>query len=137
MLQIKKLSWLPMTLTFLSLLIFSSTYALPNPAATLCASFGYTIKDGNCVFPDNSQCEQWAFWRGECGKQYHICTLSNGTIQTLEKTQTPVCVIEGKLFTWTLSNQDNADKWTVKLQPISEETSVKDASLSLTKPASA
>ena len=137
MLQIQKAHWLSIVRSFLGLLLFSSVNALPNPAATLCASLGYTIKDACCLFPDNSQCDQWAFWRGECGKQYHICTLNNGSIETLEKTQTPVCNIDGKLFTWTLSNQDSAEKWDVKLQPASEDPSVKDTSLSLTRPTSA
>ena len=124
MLQIQKAPRSSTTLAFLGPLLFTFASALPNPAATLCASSGYIIKEGNCVFPDNSQCDQWAFWRGECGKQYHVCTLSNGTIQTLEKTQTPVCDIDGKLFTWTLSNQDSTEKWIIKLQPVSEDPSV-------------
>ena len=136
MFQKQKALWTSTIPALLSLLI-SSASALPNPAATLCVSLGYTIKDNNCVFPDYSQCDQWAFWRGECGKQYHICTLRNGTIQTLEKTQTPVCDIDGELFTWTLSNQDNAEQWIVKLQPISDDSSVKDAPHYQTKPASA
>jgi len=49
---------------------------LPNPAAAYCEEQGYTLEtrtsaDGGqysvCVFPDGSECEEWAFYRGECG----------------------------------------------------------------------
>ena len=126
MTQIKKPRWLSTTLSILGLSLFSQALALPNPAATLCASSGYTIKDGNCLFPDGSMCDQWAFWKGECGKRYHICTLHEGSIQTLEKSQTPICNIDGKLFTWTLSNQIDDDKWSVQLKPLNQEDSLEN-----------
>ena len=48
---------------------------LPNPASKYCADQGYKleIRDeaggqvGYCLFPDGSECEEWAFFRGECG----------------------------------------------------------------------
>jgi putative hemolysin len=48
---------------------------LPNPASAYCEEQGYTLEmrtdeDGTygvCVFPDGSECEEWAFYRGECG----------------------------------------------------------------------
>jgi putative hemolysin len=48
---------------------------LANPASVHCIEQGYTLQmleaeDGGqfgvCVFPDGSQCEEWAFFRGEC-----------------------------------------------------------------------
>ena len=48
---------------------------LANPASVYCEEQGYTLelrKDeeggmyGVCVFPDGSECEEWAFFRGEC-----------------------------------------------------------------------
>jgi hypothetical protein len=47
---------------------------LPNPASTYCEEQGGTleIRDeaggqvGYCVFDDGSECEEWAFMRGEC-----------------------------------------------------------------------
>lgn len=48
---------------------------LPNPASVYCEEQGGTLdfrydEDGNqygiCVFEDGSQCEEWAFFRGEC-----------------------------------------------------------------------
>ena len=48
---------------------------MPNPAAVFCKQKGYryemvTAADGsqsaNCIFPDGSKCEEWAYFRGEC-----------------------------------------------------------------------
>jgi putative hemolysin len=48
---------------------------LPNPAATYCEEQGYeyeirTEADGSqsgvCIFTDGSQCDGWAYYRGEC-----------------------------------------------------------------------
>lgn len=51
---------------------------LANPAAVYCAEMGYeyrieTTKEGQkgiCVFPDKTECEEWAFFRGECGQRW-------------------------------------------------------------------
>ncbi len=49
---------------------------LPNPAAAYCEEQGYTheirtaadgSQSGVCIFPDGSECDEWAFFRGECG----------------------------------------------------------------------
>jgi putative hemolysin len=49
---------------------------MPNPASVHCEQNGnsrecHTAADGSqsevCVFPDGSTCEQWAYFRGECG----------------------------------------------------------------------
>jgi putative hemolysin len=48
---------------------------LPNPASKNCADQGYrleirTAADGSqtgyCIFPDGTECEEWAFFRNEC-----------------------------------------------------------------------
>ena len=48
---------------------------LPNPAAAYCEEQGGTVDvrsdaEGNqygiCVFEDGSECDEWAFFRGEC-----------------------------------------------------------------------
>jgi putative hemolysin len=48
---------------------------LPNPASVFCQEKGGQLKiardaagneSGLCLFPDGSQCEEWAFFRGEC-----------------------------------------------------------------------
>jgi len=49
---------------------------MPNPASVYCEQNGYeleirTADDGSqsgvCVFPDGSTCDEWAYYRGECG----------------------------------------------------------------------
>jgi len=49
---------------------------LPNPASAYCEQQGYkpeirTAEDGSqsgaCIFPDGSECDEWAYFRGECG----------------------------------------------------------------------
>jgi Tol biopolymer transport system component/putative hemolysin len=47
---------------------------MPNPASKFCEDKGYqvAIRDeaggqvGYCIFPDGTECEEWAFYRGEC-----------------------------------------------------------------------
>ena len=47
---------------------------MPNPASVHCEEQGGTVdmrtsdagQYGVCVFPDGSECEEWAFFRGEC-----------------------------------------------------------------------
>ena len=49
---------------------------MPNPASVNCTQNGnkleiHTAADGSqsgvCVFPDGSTCDEWAYFRGECG----------------------------------------------------------------------
>jgi hypothetical protein len=49
---------------------------MPNPASVYCEQNGNTLEirtadDGSqygiCVFPDGSPCDEWAYYRGECG----------------------------------------------------------------------
>lgn len=49
---------------------------MPNPASTYCVEQGFvseirTADDGSqtgyCIFPDDSECDEWAYFRGECG----------------------------------------------------------------------
>lgn len=52
---------------------------LANPASTFCTSNGYKLEIksnsdgsqyGTCVFTDGKECEEWAFYRKECGMEY-------------------------------------------------------------------
>lgn len=54
---------------------------LPNPASVYCEQNGnkleiVTAADGSqsgiCVFPDGSSCDEWAYYRGECGPAVQI-----------------------------------------------------------------
>jgi hypothetical protein len=49
---------------------------MPNPASVYCKEKGNKLEfrtaadgsqNGICVFPDGSTCEEWAYFRGECG----------------------------------------------------------------------
>ena len=49
---------------------------IPNPASVYCEQQGNTLEiqtaddgsqSGVCVFPDGSTCDEWAYFRGECG----------------------------------------------------------------------
>ncbi len=51
---------------------------MPNPSSAYCEKSGYKLiikkapvgEYGVCVFPDGSECEEWTFYRGECGEKY-------------------------------------------------------------------
>ncbi len=65
---------------------------MPNPASVYCEQQGNkleirTAADGSqsgiCVFPDGTSCDEWAYFRGECGME----TLENPKLnQTAEPT---------------------------------------------------
>ena len=49
---------------------------IPNPASVYCTDQGGRLEirtdasggqQGICVFTDGSECDEWAFFRGECG----------------------------------------------------------------------
>ena len=59
----------------------TSQAAVPNPASVYCEQQGNrleirTTTDGGqygmCIFPDGSECDEWAYFRGEC----HVGTVS-------------------------------------------------------------
>ena len=63
---------------------------LANPASTYCAALKYDLQirsdasgaqTGYCVFPDKTECEEWAFFRGECGQAKSLCGQNGGTIK--------------------------------------------------------
>jgi len=68
----------------------SAEAGIPNPASVYCEQNGnkleiQTAADGSqsgvCIFPDGTTCDEWAYFRGECGME----TLENPKInQTTE-----------------------------------------------------
>lgn len=49
---------------------------MPNPASVYCEQHGNTFKiqtaadgsqSGLCIFPEGTSCDEWAYYRGECG----------------------------------------------------------------------
>jgi putative hemolysin len=65
---------------------------MPNPASVYCEQNGNKLEintaadgsqNGICVFPDGSTCDEWAYFRGECG----VATQNNPTLPpTIEAT---------------------------------------------------
>lgn len=63
--------------------LFALVAGVINPAAVYCEKQGYNLTNiqtivaqesySYCVFPDRTMCEEWAFFRGECGEQYTSC----------------------------------------------------------------
>ena len=56
---------------------------LPNPASVYCEQNGNTLEirtaadgsqSGVCVFLDGSSCDEWAYYRGECGPTVVVAT---------------------------------------------------------------
>lgn len=53
---------------------FESPIGMPNPASKFCEEQGNKLEmrtdtagtTGYCIFPDGTECEEWAFFRGEC-----------------------------------------------------------------------
>jgi len=57
----------------------SDQVRIANPASVYCVDSGYTLEirtntDGGqygvCIFTDGNECEEWAFFRRECGVRY-------------------------------------------------------------------
>src|SRR3954470_5661472 len=55
---------------------------VPPPAAQYCKQLGYTLVDSTCTFPDGTTCEQWAFYRGECGHSHSYCNQHGGSVSS-------------------------------------------------------
>ena len=83
------------------------TPSMANPASQFCVEQGYQseIRDeaggqvGYCLFPDGSECEEWAFFRGECAPAGE----SQATPAGLANPASENCVAVGG--TWTIENR--------------------------------
>ena len=69
---------------------------MANPASAYCEQEGYeveirTAEDGSqagyCIFPDGSECDEWEYYRGECGPTK--LTVGQLVIETYELTDSP------------------------------------------------
>lgn len=58
----------------------ASTPGTANPATLYCAALGNEAGGEQCRFSDGTSCEQWAFYRGECGQAHSFCNLHGGTV---------------------------------------------------------
>ncbi|MCB9134419.1 MAG: DUF333 domain-containing protein [Anaerolineales bacterium] len=61
---------------------------LPNPASVYCEQNGNTLEivtaadgsqSGRCIFPDGSTCNEWAYYRGECGPATQVSSTPSET----------------------------------------------------------
>ncbi len=59
----------------------SDNVQIANPASKFCVNNGYKLEMrtdsgggqfGVCVFPDSSECDEWEFFRGECGEKWRL-----------------------------------------------------------------
>jgi len=66
------------------------TTGMPDPSAAYCAKLGYKVEirtsetgeqHGVCIFPDGTECDTWAFYRGKCGQNWTYCKQHGGTIE--------------------------------------------------------
>lgn len=64
---------------------------LPNPASVFCKENGGTLEmrqaaDGSvagfCLFADGSECDEWAYFRGECGQTAKITAKPFATVES-------------------------------------------------------
>ena len=75
---------------------------VPPPAAEYCAKTGYKITGDRCVFPDGTSCEQWSFYRAECGQDRSYCSVHGGRLSRQEQDMggwtsvVAVCELNGK-----------------------------------------
>jgi len=59
-----------------------------DPAACYCHELGYDMRveegplgqSGICIFPDGTECEEWAFFKGQCGQEWSFCEQQGGEI---------------------------------------------------------
>jgi putative hemolysin len=63
---------------------------MPNPASVYCEQNGnkleiQTASDGSqngiCVFPDGSECDEWAYFRGQCGSSAQASPIPAMTVE--------------------------------------------------------
>ena len=67
---------------------------MANPASVYCVQSGYRLEirtgadggqHGVCLFPDGAECEEWAFFRNECGSRYR--KMSDSLPETIRREQ--------------------------------------------------
>ena len=67
---------------------------MPNPASVYCTQQGNKLEirtaadgsqNGICVFPDGSTCDEWAYFRGECGLAAQKSPTPTATIEATKE----------------------------------------------------
>lgn len=89
---------------------FKKTSELANPASVYCQKSGYqseirTDSDGSqygvCLFPDGSECDEWKFFRGECGAAFKKSEETSDEDTACITLWDPVCGQDGKTYSNT------------------------------------
>ena len=66
----------------------------PDPSAVYCTRLGYKYEivtdekggqHGVCIFPDNSECTAWDFYRGKCGQEWSYCKRNGYDLKDLRR----------------------------------------------------
>jgi predicted secreted protein len=97
--------------------------SIANPASTFCIQNGGKLEIrktpagevGYCIFADKSECEEWAFMRGECkpgNKPVNVTKAENGKTVQVAKGGTLVVTLEGNPgstgYSWGLESGNDA-----------------------------
>jgi putative hemolysin len=76
---------------------------VPSPASAYCHKLGFVpTDDGTCRYPDGTSCDQWAFYRAQCGQPFSYCNRHGGQVSSQERDMggwtalVAVCTIDGK-----------------------------------------
>jgi putative hemolysin len=75
---------------------------VPTPPAAYCKAAGGTLVGSDCVFADGTRCEQWSFWRAQCGQAHSYCSQHGGVVSTATQdagtftTVSAVCTLNGR-----------------------------------------
>ena len=72
---------------------------MPNPASAYCEQQGNKVdirtaadgsQSGVCIFPDGSECDEWAFYRGECGPASKLDSSPTPAVEIATSTPTEI-----------------------------------------------
>jgi len=108
---------------------------MPNPASQYCEEQGYrfeirTAADGSqtgyCIFTDGSECDEWAYFRGECGPAVQDET---DTIPTEIPTAVPIDPNDYKGW-WTYTHDEYGFSIMLPEDWIVDETTTFDPQMS-------
>ncbi|XSG73626.1 DUF333 domain-containing protein [Herpetosiphon llansteffanensis] len=98
---------------------------MANPASVFCTEHGGTLtirqdaagnQTGFCGFPDGSECEEWAFQRGECGPASQDQTSGDSVVKrlTMQDNKRKISLKKGDIIEIVLdSNPSTGYSWSV------------------------
>lgn len=81
---------------------YGSDLGLANPASVYCENQGYTLEFretvngtlGFCVFDDGTECEEWAYYRGECERG--ICIIRENGVVNMSRAEALAIAIQSE-----------------------------------------